>query len=155
KPPPRLTRSGKSPCGATPEHLCPNICDCHAQPLVIYANIIEIVAAYLAGWHIDAADLKSINRRRFRREQNSLNVPGDLQVMIQTLLFVSHGVNDRVVERKGRLLGKGFKNDEVPLRKRHTHRAVGERQYAEILVSIPERRRHNGLRAKCAAAQFR
>jgi hypothetical protein len=53
------------------------------------------------------------------------------------------------------LLGDRFKNDEIALRKRPTHRAIREHKDTQILSSIPERRRHYGPAAKCAAAQFR
>jgi hypothetical protein len=82
---------------------------------LIDLNVIEIIAAYLAGWHINAADLKPIDRRRFRWKQDTLNVPRDFEIVIESLLFVSHGINDGVVKRKGGLLSDRLKNDEIAL----------------------------------------
>ena len=45
-----------------------NIRNCHAKPLFIDLDVIEIIATYLASRHTNAADLKSINGRRFRRQ---------------------------------------------------------------------------------------
>src|SRR5438105_5133016 len=118
-------------------------------------DVIEIIAAYLAGRHVDAADLKSINGRCLRGEQNSLNVPCNFKIVIQSLLFVGHRIDDGVVERKGRLLSDRFKNDEVSLRERCTHRAISECQDTQILLSIAKRCRHDGSTTKCAAAQLR
>src|SRR5262245_51624522 len=99
-------------------------------------DIIEIVAAYLASGHINPADLEPIDGRRFGWEQDALNVSRDFEVVIQPLFLVRHRINDGVVERKGRLLGNGLKDDKVSLRKRHTPGAVGQRQDAEILLAI-------------------
>src|SRR5437773_4999565 len=99
-------------------------------------DVIEIIAAYLASWHINPADLEPIDGRRFRWEQNALNVSRDFEVVIQPFLFVSHRINDRVVERKGRLLGDGFKNEKISLRKRRIPRTVRQCQNAEVLVTI-------------------
>src|SRR6476619_7017398 len=103
-------------------------------------DVIEVITAYLASWHISPADLESIYGRRFRWEQDALNVSRDFEVVIQPFFFVRHRINDRVVERKGRLLGDGFKNDKISLRKGRTHRTVGDRQNTEVLVAILERR---------------
>jgi hypothetical protein len=82
---------------------------------LIDLNVIEIIAAHLAGWRINAADLKPINRRRFRWKQDTLNVPRDFEIVIESLLFVSHGIDDGVVKRKSGLLSDRFKNDEIAL----------------------------------------
>ena len=82
---------------------------------MIDLNVIEIIAAHLAGWHINAADLKPINRRRFRWKQDTLNVPRDLEIVIESRLLVIHGKDDGVVKRKSRLLSDRFKNDEIAL----------------------------------------
>src|SRR5207245_1593866 len=90
-----------------------NVCDCDAKSLLIDMDVIKIIAAYLPGWHVDAADLKSINGRRLGWEQDTLNVARDFEVMIEPLLFIRHRINDRVVERKGGLFGDGFKDNEI------------------------------------------
>src|SRR5262249_25238860 len=114
-----------------------------AKSLFINMNVIEIIAAYLASWHINPADLKAVDGRRFRWEQNALNVSGDFEVVIQPFLFVRHRINDRVVECKGRLLSDRFKNDKIGPRKRRTHWTVGHCQNAEVLLAISERRGHD------------
>src|SRR5262245_22272043 len=117
-------------------------------------DIIEIIAAYLARWHINPADLESIDGGRFGWQQNALNVSRDFKVVIQPLFFVRHRVNDRVVKRKGRLLGNGLKNDKISLRKRHTLWTVGQRQNTEILLAILERCCHDRHATKSASPQF-
>src|SRR4029077_14383917 len=131
-----------------------NVCDCNAKSLLIDMDVIEIITAYLAGWHINAANLEPIDGRRFRWEQDALNVSRDFEVVIQPFLFVRHGVNDRVIERKGRLLGDGFKNDKISLRKRRTHWTVGHCENTEVLVAISERCGHDRHAAKRASPQF-
>src|ERR1043166_3539452 len=106
-------------------------------------DVIEIIAAYLASWHIKPADFEAINGRRFRREQDALNVSRDFEIMIQPFLFVRHRINDRVVESKGRLLGDRFENDKISLRKRRTHWTVCHRENTEVLVAISERCGHH------------
>jgi len=118
-------------------------------------DVIEIIAAHLPSWHINPADLETIDGRRFRWKQDTLNVSRDFEVVIQPFLFVRHRINDRVVERKSRLLGNGFKNDKISLGKRRAHWTVGDRQNTEILVSILERRSHDRKAAKSASSQFR
>src|SRR5437773_11757038 len=103
-----------------------NVGNCNTKPVFINMNIIEIIATYLARRHIDAADLKSVNGRRFCWKQNSLNVPRNLEVMIESLFFICHRVDDSVVEGKGGLLRNRFENDEIALRKRCTHWAIGD-----------------------------
>src|SRR5438094_2924787 len=71
-----------------------NVGNCNTKPVFINMNIIEIIATYLARRHIDAADSKSVNGRRFCWKQNSLNVPRNLEVMIESLFFICHRVDD-------------------------------------------------------------
>src|SRR5262249_56226189 len=73
------------------------------EPFFINLNVIEIIAAHLAGGGINPADLKSVNGRRFRWKQDTLNVSRDLEIVVESLLFVGHGINDGVVKRKSRL----------------------------------------------------
>ena len=40
--------------------------DRHAEPLVIHLDVIEIIAAHLAGGNVDAADLEAMNGRALR-----------------------------------------------------------------------------------------
>ena len=94
-----------------------NIGNRHAEPFLVHFDVIEIIAAHLARGHIDAADLEAVHRRRFCRQQDALNVARDLKVVIQPLLFVRLRVDDRVVEREGRLFGNRFEDDKVALRK--------------------------------------
>ena len=56
--------------------------------------------------------------RRLRRQQDALNVARDLQIVIEPLLFIRFRVDDRVVEREGRLLGDRFEDDEIARRER-------------------------------------
>src|SRR5262245_24563973 len=116
-------------------------------------DVIKIIAAYLASWHINPADLEPIDGRRFRWEQDALNVSRDFEVVIEPFFFVRHRVNDRVVERKGRLFGDRLKNDKVSLRKWRTHRTVGQRQNTQVLLTILERGGHYGHAAKSASPQ--
>src|SRR6266513_1012094 len=115
-----------------------NICDCDAKSLLIDMNVIEIITAYLASWHINPADLEPIDGRRFGWEQDALNVSRDLEVVFLPFLFVSHRINDRVVDRKGRLPGDGFKNDKISLRKGSTRWTVGHCKNTEVLLAISE-----------------
>ncbi len=46
-----------------------NIGNRHAEPFVVHFDVIEIIAAHLVRWNVDAVDLKSANGRRFGREQ--------------------------------------------------------------------------------------
>ena len=101
-------------------------------------NVIEIIAAHLAGGHINAADLKSVNGRRFGWKQNTLNVPCDFEIVVEPLLFVRHRVDDGVVEGKSGLLGDRFKNDEIALRKCRTYGTIGEGENTQVLISVPE-----------------
>src|SRR5262245_20878700 len=131
-----------------------NVCDCDAKALFIDMDVIEIIAAYLASWHIQTADFEPIDGRGLRWKQDTLNVTRDFEVVIQPFLFVRHRINDRVVERKGGLLGNGFENDKISLRKRHTLWTIGQRQNTEILLAISERRGHHRYAAKGASSQF-
>src|SRR5262249_10672494 len=117
-------------------------------------DVIEIVAAYLASWHVNPADLEPIDGRRFRWEQDTLNVSRDFEIVIQPFFFVCHRINDRVVERKGGLLGDGFKNNKIGLRKGATLRTVGHRQNTEVLIAILKRCTHERHAAKSASPQF-
>src|SRR5207244_9097465 len=81
-----------------------NVCDRDAEPFVIDMNVIEIIAAHLAGGHINAADLKSVNARRFGWKQNTLNVPCDFEIVVQPLLSVRHRVDYGGEKGKSRLL---------------------------------------------------
>src|SRR5262249_42167979 len=118
-------------------------------------DVIKIIAAYLASWHINPADLETIDGRRFRWEQDALDVSRDFEIVIEPFFFVRHRINDRVVERKTGLLGNGIKDDKISLRKRRTLRTVGQRQNAEILFAILQRCCHDRHTAKSASAQFR
>ena len=55
--------------------------------------------------------------------KNTLNVARDLEVVIESLLFVRHRIDDGVVERKGGLLGDRFEDDEIAFAK--TARPLG------------------------------
>jgi hypothetical protein len=88
-------------------------------------DVIEIIAADLASWHVNPADLEAVDGRRFRWKQDALDVSSDFEVVIQPFLFVRHRINDRVIERKSRLLCNRLKNDKISLRKSRTFRAVG------------------------------
>src|SRR5262245_40337349 len=117
-------------------------------------DVIEIIAAYLASGHINPADLEPVDGRRFRWEQDALNVSRDFEVVVQPFFLVRHRINDGVVERKGRLLGNRLKHDKISLRKRHTLWTVGYRQNTEILLAILERCCHDRHAAKGASPQF-
>ena len=121
-----------------------NVGDCNAKPFVIDMNVIKIIAAHLAGGHVNAADLKPLNGRRFRRKQNPLNIPCNLEIVIESLLFIRHRVNDGVVKGKGGLFGNRFKNNEIALRKRRAHWAIGNGEDTELLFSVGKRCRHHG-----------
>ena len=101
------------------------------------------------------ADLESFNGRRFCRQHDALNFARDLQVVIEPLLFVRLGVDDSVVERKGRLLCDRFENDKIALRKWRARRAVAEREHAHVLFPVEQRRHHDGSRPQRRAAQRR
>src|SRR6266480_4327202 len=131
-----------------------NICDCDAKSLLIDMNVIEIITAYLASWHINPADLEPIDGRRFRWEQDALNVSRDFEVMIQPFLFVRHRINDCVLERKSRLLGDGFKIDKISLQKRLTHWIVSPCHNTEVLLAISERCGYHRHAAKGASPQY-
>ena len=118
-------------------------------------DVIEIIAAHLAGRHINAADLKPVDGWRFGWEQNPLNVPCNFEIVIEPFFFVRHGVNDGVVESKSRLLCDGLKNDEIALRKWRAHWTISKHQHTQILISILERRSHDRRAAKSAVAQLR
>ena len=60
-------------------------------------DVIEIIAAYLASWHINPTDLEPIDGWRFRWEQDALNVSRDFEVVIQPFFLVSHRINYSVV----------------------------------------------------------
>ena len=132
-----------------------NIGDGNSKPFVIDMDVIEIIAAHLAGWHIDAANLKSVDGWRFGRKQNTLNITRDLKIVVQPLLFVRHRIDDGVIERKGRLLGDRFKNHKVALRKRRAHRAIREGEDTQVLFSVGERCGHDRRSAKSTLAQIR
>src|SRR5262249_47864086 len=95
--------------------LARNIRDSDSEPFVIDFNVIKIIATDLTCRHIYPANLKSIYIRCLCGKQNSLNIARNFEVMIESLLFVGLGINDRVVERKGGLLGDRFENKEVVL----------------------------------------
>src|SRR5881398_3802721 len=62
-----------------------HVCNRYTEPFFIDLNVIEIIAAHLAGGHIKAADLKSIDGRRFRWKQDPLNIPRDFQIVVESL----------------------------------------------------------------------
>ena len=95
--------------------LAGNIGNRHAEPFLVHFDVIEIIAAHLARGHIDAADLEAVHRRRFCRQQYALNVARDLEVVIESLLFVRLRIDNRVIEREGRLFGNRFEDDKVAL----------------------------------------
>ena len=103
-----------------------NVRDRHAKPFVIDLDVIKIIAAYLAGGHIKAADLKSVNGRRFGGKQNSLNIARDFEIVVESLLFIRHRVDNSVIESKGGLLGDRFKNNEIALRKWWGQGTIGD-----------------------------
>ena len=111
------------------------------KPILVHFDVIEIIAAHLARRNIDPAISKPLNGRRFCRKQNALNVARDFEIVIEPLLFVRLGVNDRVVKREGGLLGDRFENDEIALGKGRAHRAVPEREHAHVLLAVKQRRR--------------
>ena len=106
-----------------------NIGDRDSESFVINMNVIEIITAHLAGRHVDAANLKSVDSRRFSRKQNTLNVTRDLEIMVEPLLFVGHRIDDGVIESKSRLFGDGFKHDEIALREWRALGAISEREH--------------------------
>src|SRR3954452_21883767 len=70
----------------------------HAELALVDFEVIEVVAADVARWNVDPADFKAWEDWRFAREQDSLDVPRDLEVMVEPLLLVRFGINDRVVK---------------------------------------------------------
>src|SRR4029078_104305 len=113
-------------------------CDGYTEPFFVDLNVIEVIATHLAGGCINPAYLKSVNGGSFGWKQDTLNIPRNLEIVIESLLFVRHGINDGVVERKSGLFGDRFENDEVSLRKGWARRALRQRQNAQVLVSIPK-----------------
>src|SRR4029077_7335607 len=125
-----------------------NVGDDNTKPFVVDMNVVKIIAAHLAGGHVNAADLKTVNGRRFRRKQKPLNIPCNLEIMIESLLFIRHRVNDGVVKGKGGLFGNRFKNNEIALRKRRAHWAIGDCEDTELLFSVGKRCCHHRGSAK-------
>src|SRR5437773_4391331 len=128
-----------------------NIGDGNSKPFVIDMDVIEIIAAHLAGWHIEAADLKSVNGWRFCWKQNTLNITGDLKIVVESLLFVRHRVDDGVIQCESGLLGDRLENDKIALRKGSAHRAIGKSEDTEILFSVGKRCGHQRCSAKSTA----
>src|SRR5215831_2964667 len=95
--------------------LAGNIGDRNAKSFVVDLDIIEIISAHLPGWDIEAADFESAYRWRLCRQEHALNVPCNLQIVVKPFLFVSLGINDRVIERESRLLRDRLENDKVTL----------------------------------------
>ena len=58
------------------------------------------------------------------------------QIVIEPLLFVRFRINDRVIKRESRLLGDRFEHDEIARVKGRAHRAVANREYAHVLLSV-------------------
>src|SRR5581483_11061180 len=133
--------------------LARNICDGNSEAFFIDFHVIEIIAANLARGDIYSRDLKSINFRRLVRQQNALNIAGDLQVVIKSLLFVRFGIDDGVVEGKGGLLGDRFKNDKIVLGERGAAPAVSQGKHTHVLLGVKKRRNHHCAGAKRAALQ--
>ena len=77
----------------------------HAEPFVVYLNVIEIIATDLARGDIDAADFEAIDRRRLGWEQDALNIARNFEIVVEPLFLICLGVNDGVVERERRLFG--------------------------------------------------
>ena len=100
------------------------------------------------------ADLEAVDRRRFARKKDALDVARDLQVVIEPLLFVRFRIDDRVVEREGRLLGDRFEDDEIARRKGGARRAVGQREHAHVLLPVKQRRYHDGSGTEGGPAQI-
>src|SRR6266513_3137728 len=81
-----------------------NIGDGNSKPFVIDMDVIEIIAAHLAGWYIDAANLKSVDGWRFGRKQNTLNITRDLKIALRPPICVRRPIERGVIQRKRRLL---------------------------------------------------
>jgi len=58
------------------------------------------------------------------------------KVVVESLLFVRHRVDDGVIECKSGLLGDRLENDKIALRKGSAHRAIGKSEGTEILFSV-------------------
>src|SRR5881392_1769751 len=102
-------------------------------------------------WRMKRSDSITISRLHgifsgfcFRRKQNPLNIPCNLEIVIESLLFIRHRVNYGVVKGKGGLFGNRFKNNEIALRKRRAHWAIGNGEDTELLFSVGKRCRHHG-----------
>ena len=113
-----------------------NIRDRYAEPFVIDADVVEVIAAHLTRRHIDPANLKPVYGRCFGWKQNTLNISCDFKVVIEPLFFVRHRVDNGVVKSKSGLFGDRFKNDEIGLRKWRTRGAIRESENTEVLISV-------------------
>src|SRR4029077_15631578 len=67
-----------------------NVSDDNATPFVADMNVIKISAAHVACGDVNASDVKTLKGRRFRRKQKPLNIPCNLEIMIESLLFIRH-----------------------------------------------------------------
>src|SRR5262245_50641095 len=114
-------------------------------------DLMVIIAADLSSQDIKLSNLKTIKNGWFRRKKNELHVSSEFEIVIQPLLFVGHRINDRVIEREGRLLGDGFKNDEISLRKRCSRLTVSHCQNTEVLLAISKSCCHHRYTAKSAS----
>src|SRR5205085_81528 len=119
-----------------------NIRNSHPKAMIINLDVIEIVPADLASRKISAGDLKSGNNRRLIREQTALDLPCNLQIMIETFFLVGLGIDDRVVKRESGLFRNRFEDDEITLGKWHASGAIAERKHPHVLFAVKQWRRH-------------
>src|SRR5262249_43681342 len=68
--------------------------------IVVDRYVIIIITTNVARRDVYAGYLKPGNLRSARRQQNPLDITGNIQTPIQPPLFVGLGVDDRVVESK-------------------------------------------------------
>ena len=96
----------------------------------------------MARRNIDPADLVAGHIRRGRRQQNALNLVGDLKILVNPLFLSRFRENKSVIERKRGLFGNALEDFKGTRRERLTARLVGHDQQTQLLRSVDQRTDH-------------